>query len=359
MLSYILQRLVLMVPTLLGITLVVFFVMALSPGGIGGPSLTESGAMQGAGQGAVREYYEKRYGLDQPLIVQYGRWLNQISPLGFATEPDGSLAFDEFSFKQPSLGESMWQQRPVASMIGQALPVTLMLNLVSIPIVYGIAILSGMIAARRPGGWFDVSTGTSFLALWSVPNIWAGVLAIGYLANEQYLNWFPTTNLHSMTADSMSFLPTWTDGQFQRGWLLDLLWHMVLPVVVLSYNGFAYLSKLARGSVLEHLNSDFVRTARAKGVGERDILFRHVLRNSVLPMITVAAALVPALLAGSIVVEKIFSIPGMGRLAVNAVIQRDRELLMAVTLIIGMINLTARLLRDIAYAIADPRVSYD
>jgi peptide/nickel transport system permease protein len=357
MISYIIQRLALMVPTLLGITLVVFLVMGLSPGGIGGPQLTESGGLSGPGQEEAREYYQKRYGLGDPLIVQYGRWLNQISPIGFQPQEDGSLG--AFGFKAPSLGESLWQHRPVAAMIGEALPVTILMNLLSIPIVYAIGILSGVIAGRRPGGGFDVGSGTFFLALWSVPTIWAGVLAIGYLANDQYVNWFPTAGLHAMTADAMPFLPTWDDGDFQRGWLLDLLWHLVLPVVILSYQGFAFLSKLARGSVLENLNSDFVRTARAKGVGERDILFRHVFRNSLLAMITVAAAIIPAMLSGSIVVESIFSIPGMGRLTVNAVLYRDRELVLATTLIMGIIGLLAKLIRDVAYAAADPRVTYD
>ncbi|UCE88617.1 MAG: ABC transporter permease, partial [Pseudomonadota bacterium] len=148
-------------------------------------------------------------------------------------------------------------------------------------------------------------------------------------------------------------------GEFVRGFLLDRLWHLALPVLCLSYGGFAFLSKLARTSVLENLLADYARTARAKGVSERDVLWRHVFRNSLLPLITVAASLLPGLLGGSVIVESIFSIEGMGKLAVEAVKGRDRELVLSITLISGLLTLAGYLLADLCYAIADPRVSYD
>jgi ABC-type dipeptide/oligopeptide/nickel transport system permease component len=148
------------------------------------------------------------------------------------------------------------------------------------------------------------------------------------------------------------------DG-FVRGFLLDRLWHLVLPVICLSYGGFAFLAKLTRSSVLENLLADYARTARAKGVSERDVLWKHVFRNSLLPLITVSATLLPSLLAGSVIVETIFSIDGMGKLAVDAVRGRDRELVLSVTLISGLLTLAGYLLADLCYAIVDPRVSYD
>ncbi|MFP4161010.1 MAG: ABC transporter permease, partial [Ectothiorhodospira sp.] len=150
-----------------------------------------------------------------------------------------------------------------------------------------------------------------------------------------------------------------TPGGFVPGFLLDRIWHLILPVICLAYGGFAFLAKLTRSSVLENLLSDYVRTARAKGVDESDILWRHVFRNSLLPLITVSATLLPSLLAGSVIVESIFSIDGMGKLAVEAVQTRDRELVLSVTLISGLLTLAGYLLADIGYAIADPRVSYD
>jgi ABC-type dipeptide/oligopeptide/nickel transport system permease component len=197
------------------------------------------------------------------------------------------------------------------------------------------------------------------LATWSVPTIWAGVMLIGLLANKEYLKWFPTSGLHDADALQMSFFPHHAIAGWQRGWFLDTAWHLVLPVVCLSYGGSAFLMKLTRGSLLENLGADYVRTARAKGVEENVILYRHVFRNSLLSLITVAASILPALLGGSVIVESIFSIPGMGRLGVESVQFRDREMVLAVTLIGGFIGLISQILRDILYAMADPRVSYD
>jgi peptide/nickel transport system permease protein len=357
MLTYIIRRLLLLFPTLLGITALVFFIMAMAPGGIGGPQLNEMGSLQGEEARRVREYYQKRYGLDQPVIVQYGRWLNQISPVGFRPLPDGSLG--ELGFKWPDLGESLTRHRPVVDLLGEALPVTILLNLLSIPIIYVIGIVTGIFAARHRGKLIDVGSGMTFLAMWSIPSIWAGVMFIGLLANREYVKLFPTAGLHSMLASSWPFLPRITEAGFQPGWLLDTLWHLVLPVVCLSYGGFAFLSKLTRSSILENLSADYVRTARAKGLPGNVVLFRHVFRNSLLSLITVAANILPALLGGSIIIETIFSIPGMGRLAVEATQFRDRELVLAVTLIGGLIGLMSELIRDLIYAAADPRVTYD
>jgi peptide/nickel transport system permease protein len=195
--------------------------------------------------------------------------------------------------------------------------------------------------------------------MWSIPIIWAGVLLQGYLTNAEYLKWFPTTGLHELEAEAMTFLPSSGPYGFERGWLLDTLWHLVLPVICLSYGSVAFLSKLSRGAILDTISADYVRTARAKGVPERSVLYVHVLRNSLLPMITVLAHLLPALLAGSVVVETIFGLPGMGKLIVDAVSDRDRELVLSETLVAGILGLISYLLADIGYAVADPRVSYE
>ena len=358
MFTYIVQRVLLMFPTLLGITMLVFFVMAFSPGGIGGPLMERRGAgMSSVDAARVREYYNKRHGIDKPKLVQYGRWLNLISPVGFSLKNDGTLG--EFGFKEPSLGESLEQHRPVADVIAEALPITLLLNIVSIPLIYGTGIISGILAARRRGGFYDTVSGIVQLGTWSIPTIWAGVMLIGLLANREYLKWFPTSGLHDPAALLMAFLPHFTPHGWERGWLLDTIWHLVLPIICLSYGGSAFLTKLTRGSVLENLGADYVRTARAKGVDERVVLYHHVFRNSLLALITVAASILPALLGGSVVVEWIFSVPGMGRLGVESVQSRDREVVLAVTLIGGLIGLVSQILRDLLYAVADPRVRYD
>jgi ABC-type dipeptide/oligopeptide/nickel transport system permease component len=358
MLSYVIRRVLLLFPTLLGITLVVFFVMSLAPGGIGGSQINNTEGNQDADVAkAMREYYTKRYGYDKPLIVQYLRWLNVISPIGRLQNEDGT--FGRWALKKPDLGFSPSKGRDISDLIAESLPVTLLLNLITFPMVYAISLLAGIRAARNRGGLLDVSSGTAFLGLWSVPTIWAGVMLIGLFANRAHLHWFPTSGLHDTFADRMAFLPGYTDHGFARGWVLDTAWHLVLPTICLTYASFAFLSKLARASVLDNLAADYARTARAKGVDEKGILYRHVLNNSLLPLITVAAGILPGLLAGSVVVESIFSLPGMGMLSVEAVKLADRELVMAQTLVIGFIGLVSFLITDLCYALADPRVSYE
>lgn len=359
MASYIIRRLLLMVPTLIGVTLVVFFVMALSPGGIGGTQLMVGAEIDPAVRQAMRDYYNRRYGLDQPLIVQYGKWLNRVSPVGFAVNDEGGNRWNAPRLKWPDLGESMSKRRPVTDLYREAVPITLVLNVVTFSMAYVVAILAGIYMARYRGRAFDVITGTLFLGLWSIPVIWMGVMFIGFLANKQYLHWFPTGGLNATLAGNWSFLPTWDGHAWNRGWLLDRMWHMVLPVLCLAYADFAFLSKLTRSSTLENLSMDFVRTARAKGLSDRVVLFRHALRNSLLPLITVAASILPAMIGGSVIVESIFSIPGMGKLTLDAIFARDRELVLAGTLASGVLGLLSVLIADLCYVIVDPRVCYE
>ncbi len=262
------------------------------------------------------------------------------------------------SIGAPDMGWSRTKNRPVASLILEALPVTLLINLIAFPLIYLVAIPTGMLAAARRGSWFDVLTGGLFIALWSIPVVWAGVLAVGFLANQQYLGLFPVAGLHATNASSIAFLPGWDDRGFQPGWILDLGWHLVLPVVCLVYAGFAVLSRQTRAAMLDNFNADYVRTAKAKGVSRRDIVLRHVFRNSLLPLITMFVSIFPAMLSGSVIVEKIFSIPGMGSLMLEAVSLHDSEVMLANTIMVGCVSLIALLVADILYALADPRVSY-
>ncbi|MEM6749946.1 MAG: ABC transporter permease [Planctomycetota bacterium] len=494
MLGYIVRRLLLMIPTLIGVTAVVFLVMAYSPGGFGGVSADVEGNRT-AGDEARRQQQllKARYGTDLPKPVQYMRWLNQVSPVRFEmsadrarramladeegdpelvaqraaaervivasglaeretvrtqlllqalrlstyrgepaersaatlvallsapsealrppetgpdppvgvardlldeigadpddaqrsrqevaeAEGDGAkrrvllgeidfhftglnrVRFDRVRVGWPDLGADL-ERRPVLGRIGDALPVTLLLNALTIPLIYVVAIVFGVYAARGKGGWLDTGSSVLFLALWSFPVIGAGVLIVSYLASDNYLPWLPTAGLSSPDAADMPFLPRWGgDDGFVRGWLLDRLWHLVGPVLCLTYGGFAVLTKIMRGAVLDNLSADFARTARAKGVAPNEVLWRHVVRNSLLPMLTIVSNLLPALLVGSVVVERIFSIDGMGNLAVEAAFSKDRELLMGTTLIVSAVVLLSELLRDLLYAVADPRVSYE
>ncbi|MDP9172975.1 MAG: ABC transporter permease [Planctomycetota bacterium] len=358
MLSYIIRRLLLIVPTLLGITLITFGVMALSPGGIQSALTNREGGLDPRARAAVRAYYEKKYGLNKPLPVQYLRWLNKVSPFGVKDEGMGWPVSWLIGLKTPDLGESIISHRPVLDMIEESLPLTLLLNAVSIPLMLFISLWTGIASAKNRGGLLDVGGGSILLGLWSVPQIWAGVLLIGYLANKNILHLFPPAGLHDLRADDMNFLPSFAGG-FQRGWLLDTAWHLVLPVICLTYTGFAFSSKLTRGAMLENMSLDFVRTARAKGLSEREVLYRHVFRNSVIPLITNYATLLPSLIGGAIVIESIFSIPGMGKLTVDSVSDKDPELVLSTTLVAGILGLISYLIADILYVVADPRVNYE
>ncbi|MDD4914756.1 MAG: ABC transporter permease [Methylococcales bacterium] len=358
MLTYLLRRILLMIPTLLGISMVVFTVMAMSPGGISAQTLVGGMEMKPDERQALLSYYNKRYGLDQPPHIQYLRWLNNISPIGFVTDEQGKPG--RFSFvKGMDLGDSFQYGRPVAEILAERIPITLLLNLATIPLTYLIAILVGMKSATRRGGSFDVGMGMSMMALWSIPTMLAGVLLLGFFANIQHFQWFPTAGISSREAQDMPFMPHWNATGFVRGYLLDRVWHLALPVLCLSYGSFAALAKLTRTAVLENLHADYARTARAKGLAESDVLWRHVFRNSLLPLITISAGLLPGLLAGSLIVENIFSINGMGQLAVEAVKGRDRELVLSITWISGFLTLIGYLIADFCYTLADPRVSYD
>ena len=402
MLTYLLRRILLMIPTLLGITLVVFTVMAMSPGGLTGASMVGGAEMKPEAKQALIEYYNKRYGLDDPAPVQYLRWLNNVSPVGFLTDENND--YTSFSFTKGSdLGESVFFGQSVMELIKDRLPITLLLNVITIPLIYLIAIIVGMNAARDRGGRFDVSSNVFMLALWSLPSMLVGVLMIGFFSSVQNWQWFPTGGLSSSEAYQMPFLPHWSSvsdilkllvfgvagvtaglvfaqlksvslrkliagllgvllgavmawshpefilanwviwpllfafllvlvassdskalritlfvlaglgvswycamhwlsEDFVRGYLLDRIWHLVLPIIVLSYGSFASLSKIMRTSILENLNADYARTARAKGVAEEDVLWQHVFRNSLLPLITIFAGILPSLLAGSVIV---------------------------------------------------------
>jgi ABC-type dipeptide/oligopeptide/nickel transport system permease component len=505
MVTYLTRRLLLMIPTILGITFLVFCLVALSPGGIGAGLMVSGGQMSDASKVAqMQAYLEDRYGLNDNVLVQYGRWLGRVAPIKFGqmdlatangerispprtlAEPplpayagavlpptgstlqlapegeerqrqfrqvlqrsaaaraayvgatrefrtqlatyaraagladaldakgairleklegttpntalpewkaveasglamrnayvaaesarlDAQLAFEAEPFERsgfsiipgvigldtPDLGVAFSKNRPVVDLLMAALPVTLLLNLVAFPIIYAIAIPTGILAATRRGSWFDTFSGALFVALWSIPVVWAGVLAIGYLANQRYLGLFPVSGLHDPQADTFTYLPTFGPNGWERGYLLDLLWHIVLPVSCLVYGGFAVLSKQTRAAMLDNFNMDYVRTAKAKGVPRKDVVLRHVFRNSLLPLITMFVSVFPATLAGSVVVERIFSIPGMGSLILEAINLRDRELILANTFMIAAVNLTALLIADILYALADPRVTYD
>jgi ABC-type dipeptide/oligopeptide/nickel transport system permease component len=248
-----------------------------------------------------------------------------------------------------TLGESLTSKQTVSQELERRLPVTLAVSLVAFPMIYAIAIPVGMLMAVKRGRNFDAASNVAMLGLWSIPTVLAATLCIGYLTRGGTgVEWFPNNGLSSLGAETWAF----TD------WLFDRLWHLVLPVVCVVYTGVAYLAKQMRAAMLDNFTMDYVRTAKAKGVRGRDIVNRHVLRNSLLPIITIFATILPTLIAGSIIVEKVFNIEGMGLLAFRAVQNRDYDVVQALALIAGALNLVGLLIADVCYALADPRITY-
>lgn len=329
MTTYIIRRLLLMIPTLLGITIMVFGISRLAPGNPVSLSMGPGGQLDAQRAADVRKVRMQLYGLDKPVHIQYANWLKHV------------VTFD--------FGDSIKHHRPVIELIKERLPITLMLNLIAFVIIYTVSIPMGMLAAVRHKRFFDRFSSVVVFMLWSLPAMLVGQLLIGYFCGPAFVNWFPPAGLSSNDADTMAFFP----------WVADRLWHLVLPVICLTYSGFAYLTKQVRAGMLESLRADYVRTARAKGLSNAAVIFRHAFRNSIIPIITIMATLLPAMLGGSVIIERIFSISGMGMLAFEAVTTRDYNVVMAVATIAGLMNLVGLLLGDIAYAIADPRVSFE
>lgn len=329
MTTYIVRRILLMIPTLLGITIMVFAISRIAPGDPVSQSMGIGGKLDAERAADIREQRLKFYGLDKPIPEQYCLWLGHVARLDF--------------------GYSIKHRRPVTELIAEKLPITLVLNILAFMIIYTISLPLGVLSAVNHKRFFDRASSVVLFMLWALPSMWVGQMMIGYLCGPTFVDWFPPAGLSSNNAGTMPFFP----------WLADRLWHLVLPVICLSYAGFAYLTKQVRAGMLDNLRMDYVRTAKAKGLPNRVVVLRHAFRNSVIPVITIMATVLPAMFGGSVIIESIFSIPGMGRLAFEAITTRDYDIVMAVATIAGMLNLVGLLMGDIAYALADPRISFE
>jgi len=320
MTAYLLRRLLTLVPILLGITVISFGIMKLAPGK---PTDVALGFNPKVSLEA-RERMERLLGLDQPIHIQYLNWLRRVARLDF--------------------DRSHVDLRPVRDKILERLPITVTINLWALGLVFGIAVPLGVLAAVRPEGPFDRLTTVFVFVGYSTPGFWLGLLCIAVFGVG--LRWFPVSGIHSIDHEAM--------GLFQR-WL-DTAWHLVLPVGVMTFVGLAGISRYARSGMIEVLRQDYIRTARAKGLSERSVLFRHGLRNALLPIVTILGLSLPDLIAGSVVMETVFSIPGMGRLFYDAVMARDQNVVMALVTVGALLTLLGNLLADVAYAYADPRI---
>lgn len=329
--QYLLKRILLLIPTLIGISMISFLIIQLAPGD---PATMRLGdATQGIRDQALAEQIIREtralYGLDRPLHEQYFSWLRRIVTLDF--------------------GNSLKDQRPVWDKIKERLPVSIQLSGISLILAYLISIPIGVYSATHQYGRMDQATTVFLFTLYSLPNFWVATLAIVYLGGGDFWDLFPVFGIQSMGSEAW---PLW--DQFK-----DRVWHLVLPVTCMTYYTLAALSRYMRSSMLEVIRQDFIRTARAKGLSERVVIYRHALRNSLIPIVTLMANLLPALIGGSIVVEYIFSVPGMGQLSWEAVLSRDYPVIMAVFTVSAFLTLLGILIADILYTIIDPRIKYD
>jgi peptide/nickel transport system permease protein len=329
MTTYLLRRILLLVPTLFGITLLSFLLIRLSPGNA---ALLKGGGGEGGGRAMtaeVREQMIKLYGLDKPPLVAYADWVGR------------SLRLD--------LGNSIVDHRSVAAKIGERLPLTMSLAGSALLISYLVAIPLGVAAALKRGQVVDRTISFVVFVLYSIPSFAAALLLILLVAGGDYLNLLPMYGADSINAPAM--------GPF--AWLWDRVLHMVLPVICLTYASLASISRYARVSMLEALGQDFVRTARAKGLPERLVIFRHALRNALIPIITIFALELPALIGGAVIIESIFSLPGMGQLMFQSLDSKDEPVIMGITVLAAMVTLLSYLAADILYVVVDPRITYE
>lgn len=329
--SYFVKRLLLMIPTLLGISLISFLIIHLTPGD---PALIKLGdaEQRGGNQLLAAEIIKETrtlYGLDKPLYVQYFQWLKRMVTLDF--------------------GESLRDHRPIVEKLKERIPVSVKLSAISLLFAYLISIPLGVYSATHHDSIGDRIMTVVLFGLYSLPNFWVATMGIVYLGGGDFWNVFPVYGLAS--AGSANW-PLW-----QR--FGDEAWHLVLPVTCLTYYTFAVLSRYLRVGMLEVVRQDFIRTARAKGLSERLVVYRHALRNSLIPIVTLMADLLPALIGGSIVVETLFSIPGMGALSYEAVFSRDYPLIMAIFTLSAVLTLLGILMADLLYTLVDPRIGYE
>ena len=338
MASYALRRILLMFPTFLGITLVSFFIFQLVPGDPA--ELRAAGGLGGAGgagvslekRGAVDEAVDQwraQYGLDRPIHVQYGIWLKNLFTLDF--------------------GESFKDNQPVWNKIRERVPTTVKLNFFSILLVYLVAIPLGIYSATHPDTLGDRVTTLGAFVLFAVPLVWAATMAIVFICGGDFLYLFPPGGLHSL-----DYSPDWP--MWDR--IKDQAWYLFLPVVLLSYDGFAGLSRYMRASMLEVMALDFVQVARAKGLSERVVILKHVLRNSLIPLMTILASILPGIIGGSVIIETIFSIPGLGQLGYESVLARDYPTLMALLTVSAVLTLIGILISDLLLSVVDPRIAF-
>lgn len=320
MLSYVLKRLVLMIPLIFGITLITFTVVHLAPGG---PVEVET-EMSLKASAQARENLKRLYGLDKPLHIQYIDWLTRFARLDFGTSfVDGKKVVDK---------------------IKERIPVTLTINLLSLILIVMIAIPVGVLSATRQYSLFDKLTTICVFIGFSTPHFWLALILM--IVFGVTLGLLPISGIQSIDVSGM--------GPLDR--VIDWIRHLILPVGISASGGIAGFSRYSRSSMLEVIKQDYVRTARAKGLKESEVIVQHALRNALMPIVTILGLAVPGLIGGGVIFETIFAIPGMGQLFYASAMSRDYPTIMGILVIGAVLTLIGNLIADISYALVDPRI---
>lgn len=337
MLKYTLQRLLWMLPTILGITVICFIIINLAPGGpveqalsrirFGAGGSGSGGSSMGVSN-EVLESLKAQYGFDKPAHMRYLIWLKNIATADF--------------------GESFTHQRPVVDVILEKLPISLQFGISSLILIYIISIPLGIRKAVRDGSQFDLWTSVMLMVAYSVPPLILGILMRVFLAGGSFLDIFPLGEIYS---DNYHSLSLW-------GKILDRAHHFVLPLTCYVVNGFTVIAFLMKNSLLEEIRLDYVRTARAKGLDERTVIYKHALRNALIPILTGLGSFLTVFFAGSIIIEQVFNIDGMGLLSYKSILSRDYNVLMALIFIQAVLAMVGRLVSDVTYVLVDPRIDF-
>ena len=321
MLQYIFKRLIFMVPLLIGITIICFTVMHLAPGS---PTDLQT-QMNPRVSAEAKERLRTMYELDKPLHQQYWSWVKKLAVL--------------------DLGKSFSSDhRPVADKILERLPITILLNILSMLLILLIAIPIGILSAVHQDSPFDKITSVFVFVGFAIPAFWLALLLMIFFGVN--LSWLPISGIRSLNYE---YLPA--GAAF---W--DLIKHLILPVLLSAFGGLAGLSRYMRSNMLEVIRQDYIMTARAKGLSERVVIYKHALRNALLPVITILGLSIPGLIGGSVIFETIFAIPGMGQLFYMSVMARDYPVVMGILFIGAALTLLGNLIADVSYAVADPRI---
>jgi len=321
MLQYILKRLFTMIPLFFGITIVSFVVIHLAPGS----PISIQTDLNPKMTAEARERLRAFYGLDKPLPVQYYNWFKHL------------VTFD--------LGRSFsTDNRPVIDKIKERLPITIFINVLALLLILIIAIPLGVFSAVYQNSLFDRSTTVFVFIGFAIPTFWLALLLM--IVFGIYLDWLPISGLKSINYEYLS-----TINQIE-----DRISHLVMPIFVTAFGGLAGLSRYSRSNMLEVIRQDYITTARAKGLPESKVIYKHALRNALLPVVTILGLSVPGLIGASVIFETIFAIPGMGQLFYGSVMMRDYTVIMGILVIGALLTMIGNLLADISYALVDPRI---